>query len=185
MRTPSYDIVQTDEMLQKCFSYLVDSGLENISMRKMCEETGIAMSSAYYWFKNKDDMILNATAWGLDNVATRLFDYVFKYIDNLEIVIIAFSEYAMKYKNELRFVYQVVTSNKYGSEIRPIANRLLNIYDGYSEKISEHFHCNKQEVTPYVYLFVSAILDYVIWNDKVKLEAELACVYKAIKNLAN
>jgi len=183
MREPSMNNIQKDEILQKCFEYFVRQGLESISMRKMCEETGMAMSSVYYWFGNKDEAIINATEFGLNHVADKLFGYVFKYIDNLEFIIITFSEFVMKYKSELRFIYQVVTSKKYGNQIRPIANRLTNVYDRYTAVLAEHFKCNKSELKPYVYLFISAVLDYVIWHDKEKMEIELACVYKEVRKL--
>ncbi len=177
--------IQKDEILKKCFTYFVEHGLESISMRKMCDETGMAVSSAYYWFGNKDGAILSATEYGLNRVAGILFDYVYQYIDNLECIMITFSEFIMKYKAQLRFIYQVVTSQKYGDKIRPIANRLTEIYDRYTEIIADHFGCRKQELQPYVYLFISAVLDYVIWHDKDKMEVELACVYKAVTDLIN
>lgn len=185
MREPSMNNIQKDEILKKCFTYFVEHGLESISMRKMCDETGMAVSSAYYWFGNKDGAILSATEYGLNRVADILFDYVYQYIDNLEYIMITFSEFIMKYKAQLRFIYQVVTSQKYGGKIRPIANRLTEIYDRYTEIIADHFGCRKQELQPYVYLFISAVLDYVIWHDKDKMEVELACVYKAVTDLIN
>lgn len=185
MREPSMNNIHKDEILKKCFDYFVEHGLESISMRKMCEETGMAMSSAYYWFGNKDGAILSATEYGLNQVADILFDYVYQYIDNLECIIITFSEFIMKYKSQLRFIYQVVTSQKYGNEIRPIANRLTEVYDHYTEIIAKHFGCRKTELRPYVYLFISAVLDYVIWHDKSKMEVELACIYKSVTDLIN
>lgn len=183
MREPSMNNIQKDEILRKCFDYFVKYGLESISMRKMCDETGMAMSSVYYWFGNKDGAIMNATEWGFEQVADSLFDFVFKHIDNLECSIIMFSEIVMKYKKELRFVYQVVTSEKYGDRMRHIANRISLVYEDYAEALADHLKVTKYQILPYVHLFVSAVLDYVIWNDKEKIEMELACLYKNIRNL--
>ena len=183
MREPSYDTIQKEDLLKKCFDYLSEAGLESVSMRKMCEETGIAMSSVYYWFGNKEGVILSATEWGLDNVIGELFDYIYRYIDNLQITIITFPEFAMQYKNQLRFIYQVVTSLKYGDSIRSLSNKLSEVCDTYAGKISNHFGCNKQSVVPYTYLFVSAVLDYVIWYDRNKMENELSCIYGSINEI--
>ena len=54
LRLPSMDTVQKEEMLGKCFDYFVEHGLEGVTMRKLCDKTGIAISSAYYWFGNKN-----------------------------------------------------------------------------------------------------------------------------------
>jgi len=183
MREPSYDNVQKEDLLKKCFDYLVETGLESVSMRNMCDETGIVMSSMYYWFGNKDGVILSATEWGLNHVAGELFEYIYKYIYNLQITIITFSEFAMQYKKQLRFIYQVVTSLKYGEDMRPLANKLSLVCDIYAEKISNHFNCNKQELIPYIYLFLSAVFDYVIWYDKQKMEIELSCIYNSMNQI--
>lgn len=183
MREPSMNNIQKDEILKKCFDYFVQQGLESISMRKMCEETGMAMSSIYYWFGNKDGAIMNATEYGLNRVAEIIFEFVYKYIDNLECTIMIFPEFIMKYKEQLRFIYQVVTSYKYGNDIRMMANKLSEVYEHYAETIAYHFKCSKFEVLPYVYLFVSAVLDYVIWHDKQKMEVELSCIYNAMNKV--
>ncbi len=183
MREPSYDNVQKDDLLKKCFDYLVATGLESVSMRNMCSETGIVMSSMYYWFGNKDGVILSATEWGLKSVAGDLFEYIYKYIDNLQITIITFSEFAMQYKNQLRFIYQVATSLKYGEHIRPLSKELSSVCDIYAGRIADHFGCNKQKLIPDIYLFLSAIFDYVIWYDKEKMETELSCIYKSINEI--
>ncbi len=184
MREPSYDTINKEALLKKCFNYLVNSGLESASMRKMCDSTGIGMSSAYYWFKNKDGMILNATEWGLNHVVEKLFEYIFKYLDNLQITIITFSEVAMQYRTQLRFIYQVATSLKYGDSVRPLlADLISRACDKYAEDIAVHFKCNKNELMPHVYLFVSSVLDYVMWQDKNKMEIELSCIYNAINEI--
>ena len=63
MRLPSMDTLQKEEMLSKCFNYFVEYGLEGVTMRNLCDQTGIAVSSAYYWFGNKDNMLIQATEW--------------------------------------------------------------------------------------------------------------------------
>ena len=180
MREPSYDIIQKEELLRTCFEYLSKTGLESVSMRNMCDETGIVMSSMYYWFGNKDGVILSATEWGINHVVEELFEYMYKYIDNLQITIITFSEVAMQYKKQLRFIYQVVTSLKYGEEMRDLSDKLFNVCEVYAEKIASHFDVNKQDVLPCVHLFLSAVLEYVIWYNKPKLEMELSCVYNSL-----
>lgn len=185
MRLPSMDTVQKEEMLKKCFDYFVEHSLEGITMRKMCDQTGIAISSAYYWFGNKDKVILEATEWGLKYVSEKLFSFVHEYRDNLECIILTFPEYTMKYKEQLRFIHQVATSKRYGNEMRPIANRLTLLYDKYCATFASDFNCSDKDLQPYVYLFISAILDYVVWNDKDKIEIEIACIFKSINNLIN
>ena len=53
------------EILSKCFGYLARKGLEKASIKNLCEETGISSGSIYYWFKDKDETVLDSAEYGL------------------------------------------------------------------------------------------------------------------------
>ena len=165
------------EILGKCFGYLVEKGLENASVKNMCEETGISSGSIYYWFKDKDEAVLDSAEYGLTVVTNKLFDYVFSHIDDVGNVLKTFPEKLMEYKKELRFIYQVTTSNQYGERMRMIADRLDSVYVAYSEKLSKSLNYDSKKLLPIVYLFISATLDYVVWEDEAKMEHELKAIY--------
>lgn len=47
MKTATYQIDER-EILDKIFTYMVKSGLGNISIRELCRGTGLAQGSIYY-----------------------------------------------------------------------------------------------------------------------------------------
>jgi len=69
-----------EEFLGTAFRYLVDSGLENTSIRDLCKAMGISSGSLYYWFDGKDDVYINAVKYGLSKVTASIFDFVFSHI---------------------------------------------------------------------------------------------------------
>lgn len=172
------------EILGQCFNYLVGKGLENASVKNLCEETGISSGSIYYWFKNKEELVLDSTEYGLHEVTNMLFDYVFAHIDDIKEVISSFPDKLMVYKRELRFIYQVTTSNKYGDRMRSVADKLDRVYITYAQKLSESLNCNFNELLPIVYLFISATLDYIVWEDRAKVKCEMQSIYSALKNVS-
>ena len=184
MREPSMNNIQKDEILKKCFTYFVEHGLERISMRKMCAETGMAMSSAYYWFKDKDEAVLDSAEYGLNMVTDKLFNYVFSHIGDIKEVINSFPEKLMEYKKELRFIYQLTTSNQYGDRMRLIADKLGFTYDAYAMKLADRLGCEYEVLQAFVYLFISATLDYIVWEDKGKVSREMNAIYTALKMLS-
>ena len=152
MREPSMNNIQKDEILKKCFAYFVEYGLESISMRKMCDETGMAMSSAYYWFKDKDEAVLDSAEYGLNVVTDKLFNYVFSHIEDVKEVINSFPE---------KFTY-----------------------DAYAMKLADRLGCEYEVLQAFVYLFISATLDYIVWEDKGKVSREMNAIYTALKMLS-
>lgn len=183
MRKP-YERDIKNEILGRCFQYLVDKGLEKASIKNLCEETGISSGSIYYWFKDKDEAVLDSAEYGLNVVTDKLFNYVFSHIEDIKEVINSFPDKLMEYKKELRFIYQVTTSNQYGDRMRLIADKLDFTYDAYAMKLSERLGCEYEVLQSFVYLFISATLDYIVWEDKGKVSREMNAIYNALKLLS-
>ena len=51
---------QVDEkaILDSIFTFFVNSGLENVSIRELTKGTRLAQGSLYYWFGDKTNMIM-------------------------------------------------------------------------------------------------------------------------------
>ena len=144
-----------------------------------CKNTGISSGSIYYWFKDKDEVFLDAAEYGLSKVTDEVFNFAFKNINNIEALLEAFPAKLMEYKRELRFIFQLATSTQYGDKMRLMADKLDFIYDAYAMKLSEKLDCEYEKLQPFIYLFVSASLDYITWEDKYKMEKQL----KALQNV--
>lgn len=183
MRNPVLGDVSKEDILEKCFKYLSEHGLDKVSMRKLCGQTGMGMGSIYYWFDNKDTLILNAAEYGLQMVTTELFDYALEHFTDLEGIMKCFPQKLMQYKTELRFIYQVTTSAQYGNFMRSIANKFDATYDVYTKKISDYMSFDYEQLKPIVYLFISSALDYVIWEDEEKFKTESNFLHSTIKAL--
>ena len=183
MRDATYQIDE-DEILDSTFNYLVKHGLENTTVRELCKYTGIAKGSIYYWFSNKQDLICEAAEYGLRKVVEKIFSYVFSNKKNLRKFFDECLSEINKYKNELRFIYQMAASPVYGGNIRGKGQELNLIYDKYVEKLSVLLQCRTQELKPIVYLFISAVLDYVVWEDTKNTQLQLEFIYSVFtKNI--
>ncbi len=182
MRQPySKDIKK--EILDKCFDYLVIKGLEQSSVKNLCEETGISSGSIYYWFKDRDEMILDVTKYGLGKVIDEMFNYALLNSDDMMFLLNKFSEEVMKFKKELRLIYQVVMSEKYGEEMRLKSDILRMNYDVYGHKLSDKMNIPYETLKPYVYMFISSILNYVVWEDDELMQTEFECICKAVQQM--
>ena len=118
MTVASYQKVDEKAVLENVFSFLVKQGLESASIREICKGTGIAQGSLYYWFDDKTTIICEATEYGLKKVTDEIFEYVFSSVDDLKGFFENCLDRISEYKEELRFIYQIVASPKYGERLR-------------------------------------------------------------------
>lgn len=184
MKAATYQIDE-EGILDSTFNYLVKHGLENITIRELCKGTGIAQGSIYYWFSGKQDLICEAAEYGLKKVVDRIFFYVFSNMKNLRRFFDECLSQINKYKNELRFIYQMAASPVYGKNIRGKGQDLNRFYDEYVEMLALRLKCNINELKPLVYLFISAVLDYVIWEEAENTQMQLDFIYSVFSQTIN
>lgn len=179
MKAATYQ-VDEKQILDKIFTFLVKSGLENISVRELSRGTGIAQGSLYYWFSDKMMIINEATEYGFKKVTAQIFKYVFENILDLEKFFAEVLDEIAKYREELRFIYQMAASPIYGKKIRKENEDFTLMYDKYAEELAKKLNCDMERAKPVVYLFVSAVCDYVIWDAEAKARKEVDFIYSIL-----
>ncbi len=180
MNTAAYQTTDKSELSEKIFPYLVKRGLENVTIRELCKGTGIVQGTLYYWFKDKTNIVCEATEWGLKKVTDEIFEYVFASLSDLRGFFSTCLDEISRYKKELRFVYQLAASPVYGKKIRADGKDLNFMYDKYTHRLSARLNCDEQLLKPLVYLFISAVLDYVIWDEREKSQMQLEFIYSVL-----
>ena len=183
MNTAAYQTSDKNMFLEKVFPVLVEQGLENITIRELCKETRIVQGTLYYWFKDKTSIVCEAAQYGLKMVTDEIFEYVFASLSDLRSFFSNCLDEVSKYKKELRFVYQLAASPVYGEKIRATGKEFNLIYDKYTRRLSALLNCKEQTLKPLVYLFISAVLDYVIWDEKEKSQMQLELIYSVLTKI--
>lgn len=168
-------------VLSQCFDCLVSLGLENITMRSITKATGLKSSSLYYWFKNKDEIILDATIFGLRQIIDDLFTRAYEYLNNMELLFKRFPAAVIEYKSKLRIIYQVLTSPQYGEQLRESGSDLSLAYASYGRVLSDRLGCDYKELVSYVQLSISAITNFILWEDEKKLIVQLEGIRKSVE----
>lgn len=165
-----------NEVLKKCFDCLVSNGLENTSIRSFSVASGLNSSSLYYWFHNKDEIVLEATLYGLKTIIDDLFAQAYGYLNDLDTLFTHFPRVIAAYTDHLRLVYQVLVSPQYGAQLKAATAELSSAYDSYGKVLADRLNCNYDTLCPFVRLFISVATNYVLWGD----EAEAIKQYKEL-----
>ena len=181
MREPTERDVKKDIVLEKCFNCMAEKGIEGISVKDFSKATGMSASSLYYWFKDKDEIVLDSVRWGLDKNVNAIFDFAFKHTDNLNKLAKGIIQIAQDRKLEFRLIFQIATSPQYGGKVRQLADELDNLYIRYTEALSYKMKVDFDILYPYVSLVVSVFIDCIIWEDWTKFEREMKVIIDLIK----
>ena len=80
----------------------------------------------------------------------------------------------------LCFIYQMVASPIYGEQMRDIRKSYDSLLNKYAEQLSVIYNCSKDITHPIVLLYISAILDYAVWEEKEKLESQVEYIYQLL-----
>ncbi len=139
------EIINANETTLKIiFGCLVRNGVENTTMRSICNATGLTASSLYYRFKDKDEIILEASCYGLNSVTKELFWVVTEKINNFQ-VLIAFLKNVDTRKQSIKLIYQVLSSPKYGEKFRKMTHSTPMVIYKYTGMLSEKLNCSTED----------------------------------------
>ncbi len=181
MRQPLAKAVDKIEILEKCFSYLCDYGLEQVSIRKLCERTNMGTGSVYYWFKNKDEVILDATEYGINYLIDELMDFAFEHIDNINMLCTEFPKMIEQRIDQLKVIIRVATSPMYCDSLNLYSKTFTYKYDSFAQKLSQRINLPYNTIRVLVDNFVSITTDCIIWEDWGKYERQLEYVLEGLK----
>lgn len=168
------------EIIETTWQYLLKHGLERSSVGELCRETGLAQSSLYYYFENKDDIWISAGKYGLSRVIDTLFEITFNHTHDINLFFSILLDEVEKYKNELRLVLQVTTSPVFGVRMREKAKDFRFLIEKYSEKLMEICGCTYLQAEVFIYSIISCVIDYAIWDDREKTQMLLDNLYERV-----
>lgn len=180
MKTAIYKSVDEEEVLDKVFCFLVKRGLESASIREISRGTGLTQGSLYYWLTDKTTIICEATEFGLKKVTDEIFTYVFSSLNDLDKFFAECLDKMSEYRNELRFIYQMSASPIYGEKIRNDGKYFRSMYDKYAVRLAEFFKCDIEKLKPIVYILVSSVCDFAIWEDRNTAQRQIDFVHSIL-----
>lgn len=170
-------------VLSSCFNCLVDMGLEHSTMRAFVKATGMTSSSLYYRFKDKNQIVLESTYYGLKNITQSLFLVAVNNLDDFDNLFDAFFMESEKYKPGIKLIYQVANSPVYGDQLRELSKQLIPIYKKITILLAEKLNCAAESLEPFVDLFISSIREHIVWGNSDVTKRSLKFLYNGAMEL--
>ncbi len=171
------------KMLEKCFELFVQQGLENTSLNALAAYCDTYKAAFYTYFKDKDDVVLQVAKMYMKSLDDRIQNEVESFHPTLSATLKRGFEMLSGEKNNLRYVYQVISSPKYGAESRAELSAIYNKYLGYSEMLALAYKVDHEKFRPYYLLYIATIHDYCLWENQELVKEKLGFIYDRVDNL--
>ena len=168
------------DFYEPAFAYLVENGFENTSVRDLCKALSLSPGSVYYWFENKDDIYISVVQYGTKTIADRLFEFAFRTMQNPKEFFDTFLRKVNEYIREFRLIFQVTASPVYGKMVRHKSMNFKFSYDKYISRLADILGCSNEKIAPIIYLIISVLSDYVLWEDYEASKMQMDYLYEII-----
>ncbi len=170
-------------ILQCCFELFVQQGLENTSVNDLAKYCKTYKAALYEYFSSKDEIVLEAAKMYLMNLNEKINEFITGKLGSINEVFKQSYDFLVGEKNELRFIYQVISSPKYGDESREKLEKIYVDYLNYSKVIAKVYNIPHERFRPYFLLFIATIHDFCLWESSNFAEEKLTFIYQGIEKI--
>ena len=171
------------EVVQICLDHFIEKGLSETSTRSLSNALQLQNAGLYYYFGSKDEAVILCAEEAALRLETILIPSAINAIHQPDEMMQQLQAKAQEMAPTMRFFVSVCVSERYKDRIKPVLNRLTERYNIYAEKVAASLNCEKAEIEPYVYLTVTAMVNYMIFAEEPMVKPQLNIVKDALRRL--
>ena len=172
-------------MLVRCFECFCKNGIEGTSTQKFAEACGMSSGNIFHYFKTKDEIIIDATAYCMAKVeddfmanAPADFEDIQRFLKEIPYWT------AEKHGEKYRFMYQVYTSPKYREYGKKFFKGVTERYTEYAKSLELKIGIPWQVIQPLIYMFVRASVHYALFEDEEYLLPQIKLIDELLPLIA-
>lgn len=169
------------EVIKICLDHFIENGLDS-STRSLSSALKLQNAGLYYYFESKDDAVIACAEAAALRLEDALLAPALKDLNNLDLMFKRLQSRADEMTPTMRFLVSVCVNDKYKESMKPALKRLDERYEHYAELISEKLDCKKEDIEPYVYMVITAVANYMIFEEDVFISPQMQIAKKAIKS---
>lgn len=168
------------QMLQQCFELFVKKGLENTSLNDLTAYCKTYKAAFYNYFKSKDEIVIESAKMYMETL-NYMFKIEFtKHKPTIEEALKRGFQVICEQRNELRFVYQVISSPKFGEKSRREISEIYSKYFEFSKVFADVYGIDHEKFRPYFLLFVACVHDFCLWENDKLVQEKLDFIYERV-----
>lgn len=154
------------EIIDVCLKEFIENGLCRTSARDLAQALNMQTSGLYYYFKNKDDIVVACAEEAGIYMEDVLILPFLECLDEPDRYQSIAEQHMEESSAMMRFFAQVCTSGEYRGAIQPVLERMKKRHQEYAIKFAESLECKVEEVAPYLYTSVAIFANYMIFGEE-------------------
>lgn len=170
-------------VINVCLDQFVSKGLLATTSRDLSRALNLQSAGMYSYFHNKDEAVIACAEKAALKLEDALVTVALKDILSPDKMMHNLQEKAKQMAPMMRFFTQVCSTEKYEESIRPMLSNLSKRYSEYAVQFSEDLNVGVDEIKPYVYICITAITNYMVYQEDSYIIPQLAFVSERIEEL--
>ena len=167
------------EVIQICLDHFIENGLDS-STRSLSAALKLQNAGLYYYFESKDDAVLACAEAAALRLEDALLASALRDLNNPERMFKNLQKNADSMTSTMHFFVSVCVHDRYKEKMKPALMRLDERYEHYADVIAERLQCKKEEIAPYVYMVITAVANYMIFEEDVFISPQMQIAQNAI-----
>ncbi len=176
MRDPE----RKQEVLEVCLRTFMEKGLAHTSTRDLCDALHLNSGGVFYYFKTKDEIVIACAEEASLRIERDLIGVALQDIENPKKMLNDLRDRSNAMRPLMKFFVSVCASSKYEDVIQTALDGLTHRYNQYAEKFAEVLCCQVEEVAPYVYIGINAMLSYMLFGQKRFTAPQMTLLYDTL-----
>lgn len=172
--------------LETCFDVFCKNGLENTSLKMLADACGVTNGNLLYYFGSKDNLVIEATAYGMAKVEDDFMEQAPTSFGDIERFLREMPALTAKLHGaKYRFMYQVYASPKYREHGKAFFNGVNVRYRKYAEQLSGKLGLPADLIQGMTYLFVRACVHFALFEDEDYLQLQLNAIRASLRAIVS
>ena len=173
------------EVINVCLDHFIEKGLTETSTRSLSSALKLQNGGLYYYFESKDEVVVLCAEEAAMRLEKALILPTVKRLDNPELMVSKLKAEADKMAPTMSFLVSVCASKRYKDKVKPVLDRLSERYGIYVDAIAKKLGCEQEAIEPYVYMAITAVANYMIFEEDVFVVPHMEIVKAAIRDLTH
>lgn len=171
------------ELMEKCYECFAENGLGNTGIRALGKYCGCNPATLYTYFKDLDDLIIQATEHCMSKVEDDFMTKAPQNLAELEKFIEEIPYWTKeKHGKKYRLMYQVYTHPKYREYGKKFFEGVNKRYTEYAKQLENKINIPYDITTPLIFILIRACVHYALFEDEFYLKTQLKVLKEILPN---
>ena len=171
------------EVLNMFLDTLIAKGVSDTTVRDLSASINLQSAGMYYYYQTKEELIVACAEEAALRLEDNLISPALHDIEKPHQLITKLLLRAEEMAPTMKFLIQVCATPKYEHLIKPAIDRLSERYVFYSKKFADKLNCRVDDVSPYMYMCITAITNFMVFDTKEYIEPQMVIIENALNRL--